>query len=115
MRHPVFEARMRPLDRSRERDFGVCARLAESRQLARDACRIVFGHRMVELRKSPLDAERFWRVTESDPAGTRFPLDRIDAQIVAAVDRRTALEIEFPVVQVTAQNALQIEPDVHQR
>ena len=55
------------------------------------------------------------RIASIEPHGAILDLHRIDAQVVAAVDRRAGLQVEFPVVPVAGQHAIGVERAFHER
>jgi len=62
-----------------------------------------------------LDALRRGRVAQIDVDDAGFHLDRINPQVVAAVDRRPGLQVELPIVPVTRQHALRVEHAFNER
>ena len=115
MRHPIAQPRVRALDDAHQRQLGLGTRLAQARQLARDAGGVELGHRQLEMLERPLYAFRGRRIADIQPHGAILHFHRIDAQVIAAVKGGAGLEGEFPVVPVAGQHTIGVERAFHQR
>ena len=115
MRHPIAQPRMCAKYGAHQRQLGLGTRPVQARKLARDTGGVVLGHRLVEMRKRPLDAHRGRRIADIQPYSTILHFHGIDAQDVAAVNGGAGLQVEFPVVPVAGQHAIDIERAFHER